>query len=156
FVGSASSSDEPTLPLPDQLKFRYFIAPSACIARRGHSCIFTARQNMRFIWKLLAAAVLPAITFRAAPRAEALRENSWTPSKIQTGSPCVFRVRMGVIPASLVGVWQGHSLTFVPSASQDAWYALAGVDVAAKPGVYKLLLQATLPNNRVLSEHRTV
>ena len=111
---------------------------------------------MRLTYKLLAAAVLLAITCYAAPTARAFREISWNPGKIETGSPCLFRVRMTVLPASLIGLWQGHSLTFVLSPNQDAWYALAGVDVAAKPGEYQLQLQATLANGSVLNERRTI
>lgn len=111
---------------------------------------------MRFACKVSAAAVLLTIACSAAPSPRPFGEISWSPRKIETGSPCLFHVHLAVLPASLVGIWQGNALTFVASSSPDVWYALAGVDVAAKPGEYKLQLQATLANGRVLRESRTV
>ena len=73
-----------------------------------------------------------------------------------TGSPCLFRVEMSVPPKALSGTWQTHELTFVPANNRRIWYSLAGVDVEAAPGSYRLELQANLPDGSVLREQRTV
>ena len=43
----------------------------------------------------------------------------------------------------------GHEITFFPAGDHHVWYGLAGVDVEAKPGSYKLALEATLPDGTV-------
>jgi murein DD-endopeptidase MepM/ murein hydrolase activator NlpD len=89
-------------------------------------------------------------------RATAFREVSWVPVRIAAGSPCLFRVKLSSAPSSVMGTWQGHQLSFVPSATGAVWYALAGVDVEAKPGNYKLALVATQPDGSSVREERTV
>jgi len=106
--------------------------------------------------KVLLAVFLLIATARAASTNAAFRDISWKPARITTGSPCLFRVEMSVAPASLSGTWQTHEVTFAPSANPRVWYALAGVDVEASPGSYRLELQATLANGAVLREQRTV
>ncbi len=95
-------------------------------------------------------------TSYAASTVAGFRDISWTPAKITTGSPCLFRVEMSVVPTLLTGTWQGHDVTFAPSTNRDVWYALAGVDLEVVPGNYPLELRATLPNGSVLREQRTV
>jgi murein DD-endopeptidase MepM/ murein hydrolase activator NlpD len=73
---------------------------------------------------------------------------TWTPPTMSSGSPCLFRIDMQTEPSSIVGTWQGQSLSFLPAEDRHAWYALAGVDVEAKPGNYELALVATLPDGK--------
>jgi murein DD-endopeptidase MepM/ murein hydrolase activator NlpD len=61
------------------------------------------------------------------------------PEDLMNGSPCLFTIQVSD-PSSLVsGTLQGHKLTFFRT-EQDSkrWYAIAGIDVAAKPGDYEL------------------
>jgi len=55
------------------------------------------------------------------------------------GSPCLFTIQVAD-PSSLVsGTWQGHKLSFFRTKQvPERWYAIAGIDVAAKPGDYEL------------------
>jgi len=52
-------------------------------------------------------------------------------------------------PSSIEGTWQGQSLSFLPAEDRHVWYALAGVDVEAKPGNYELALVATMPDGTI-------
>jgi murein DD-endopeptidase MepM/ murein hydrolase activator NlpD len=110
---------------------------------------------MRSFLKPFLALVLLAIAAHAAD-SSSFRAVSWTPARIAPGSPCLFRVQMSAEPATLVGEWQGHELTFVPSADRSVWYGLAGVDVEATPGNDPLALTATLADGTVLREQRAV
>jgi murein DD-endopeptidase MepM/ murein hydrolase activator NlpD len=81
---------------------------------------------------------------------------AWTPQTIASGSPCLFKVSMQTEPSSIEGTWQGHPLSFLPTEDRHVWYALAGVDVEAKPGNYELTLVATLPDGRIERTQREV
>jgi murein DD-endopeptidase MepM/ murein hydrolase activator NlpD len=54
------------------------------------------------------------------------------------------------------GEWMGRVITFFPSSERHAWYGLAGVDVEAKPGSYKLSLQATQSDGTVVRYEQTI
>ncbi len=99
---------------------------------------------------------LLVVTLQGAVPHSAFRDVSWNPTKIMSGSPCLFRVEMSVAPHALTGTWQNHELSFAPSTNRREWYALAGVDVEASPGSYDLDLRATLANGEVIREQRTV
>jgi len=105
--------------------------------------------------KAFLALILLAITCCAADSAT-FHSVSWTPARITSGAPCLFRVQLSAEPISLTGEWQAHELTFVASANHSVWYGLAGVDVEAAPGNYPLELTATLPDGTVLREQRMV
>jgi len=111
---------------------------------------------MRFGFKVLVFALLLAVVSSAAVPSRGFKTISWTPHKLTTGSPCLFRVEIGVVPAALDGKWQGHDLVFVPSTNGHTWYALAGIDVEAKPGYSKLEVQATLENGTVIRQQQNV
>jgi len=125
------------------------------LAGRRMNTIGISGRKVRFGCKLLFATLLLA-TSGAAVTSGAFREISWAPARIVSGSPCVFRVRMAVVPASLSGSWQRHELTFVPAGNYGVWYALAGVDVETRPGSYNLKLRATLANGTVVRQWRMV
>ena len=91
--------------------------------------------------------VLAAIPASSAPKSLQL---SWLPGTIAAGSPCLFRVDAPELLSSLHGDWIGHSITFFPSGEHRVWYGLAGVDVEAKPGNYKLALEGTLADGTVV------
>ena len=81
---------------------------------------------------------------------------SWSPATIATGSPCLFKVQLAGTVSSLRGKWQGREILFFPSPDGPVWYGLAGVDVEAKAGTYKLELQGTLPDGTIVPEERDI
>lgn len=105
-----------------------------------------------FLFLLIA---LPVTVFAASPPA-GIQSVSWTPQQIETGSPCLFRVQVAGDVTALRGEWQEHEITFFPSSDRHSWYGLAGVDVEAKPGEYKLELEATLTGGKVAREERSL
>ena len=81
---------------------------------------------------------------------------SWTPDTIASGSPFLLNVSVTTPIRKLEGTWQGHPITLFSSEDQRTWYALAGVDVEAKPGTYAITLVATLPDGRTETAQRNV
>lgn len=102
-----------------------------------------------------ALALLIGVAIPIAAASRSLRI-SWLPHTIAVGSPCLFRVDVTSPVASMRGEWMGHEITFFPSSERHAWYGLAGVDVEAKPSSYKLSLEATLADGRVVRDEQTV
>ena len=95
-----------------------------------------------------------AVLSPAMVRSRAFQMVSWSPQRLAVGSPCLFTVEISVLPISVNGKWQERDLTFFPSENHHVWYALAGIDVAARPGRYTLQLEATLPGGKVIREQR--
>ena len=63
----------------------------------------------------------------------------WSPADLMNGSPCLFTIQSPDPSSQVSGTWQGHKLTFFKSKQNpEKWYALGGIDVAAKPGDYDL------------------
>jgi murein DD-endopeptidase MepM/ murein hydrolase activator NlpD len=81
---------------------------------------------------------------------------TWTPEKIASGSPCLFTVNVAASVVTMAGTWQGHPITLFPGQDRRTWYALAGVDVEAKPGSYKIELKATTSDGRIETTQRDV
>ena len=105
---------------------------------------------------ILGSLLVAAIIFPLITAARDFQSISWTPQRIVNGSPCLFRVEMAVVPVSLTGKWQGHDLVFVSAANGSVWYALSGVDVEAKPGTYKLEMEATLSSGARIHQQKLV
>lgn len=100
---------------------------------------------------LLAVAILNSHVW--AQDAESIH---WNPEDLMNGSPCLFTIQLSD-PSSLVtGTWQGHKLTFFRTKQEpQRWYAIAGIDVAAKPGDYEL--SVTINHQGDLKNlHRTI
>lgn len=104
---------------------------------------------------LCALVLILGVTLTTAAGSKSLRV-SWLPHTIAAGSPCLFRVDPDVSIASLRGEWMGREINFFPSTEHHSWYGLAGVDVEAKPGSYKLSLEATLVDGAVVREEQTI
>src|SRR5271166_2195162 len=112
---------------------------------------------MRPSYKIVAmlfivATVMPATTWETA----AFASISWNPREIKVGAPCLFTVQMAVAPSSLKGKWQGRDLVFFSTGQRHVWYGLAGVDVEATAGSYKLESEATMPDGQVVSAVREI
>src|SRR5271154_3045155 len=85
----------------------------------------------------------------------------WTvinqPARLVNGSPVLFRVTTPKPVRTLSGTWLGHEISFSFDASGESstressmhkssmhrsWFALAGVSLETKPGIYPLELHA--------------
>jgi Peptidase family M23 len=110
---------------------------------------------MGSVCKLIVAAAMFSIALQAAA-GDGFLAVSWTPPKIINGSPCVFKVEFGNTVTAVTGRWQGHDLIFVSPAGGTTWYALGGVDVEAKPGEYKLQLEANFPDGSIARREQVV
>jgi murein DD-endopeptidase MepM/ murein hydrolase activator NlpD len=67
---------------------------------------------------------------------------AWEPAQPVNGSAVLFRVTAPADVASLHGTWSGHQLSFRFDRACVCWYAVAGVDLEAKPGQHPLRLEA--------------
>lgn len=62
------------------------------------------------------------------------------PVRLVNGGPVFFQVKPPSRLVSLNGSWRGHDLVFSSDAASRTWFALAGVPLDTKPGVYPLEL----------------
>ena len=107
------------------------------------------------IWFFTLVIVL-ASTSLAETTTEVFQKITWLPQNVSSGSPCLFKVTLGAAATSVTGQWQNHPMTFASTDDRREWYALAGIDVEAKPGTYKLEISATLPDGQVKHGERDV
>jgi peptidase M23-like protein len=115
----------------------------------------TVNKPLRLTCKLIAFLLLAVLACLAAD-SDFSGAVSWMPQTLASGSPCLFKIKTQTQPASVVGTWQGHPLTFASSDDRRSWYALAGVDVETKPGPYKLELTVTMPDGQLNQIQRDV
>ena len=101
-------------------------------------------------WEMIAAVVLTASVSFAHGSVPAV---SLTPAAVVAGSPELIRVEEPAT-AKLDGEWLGQKLEFFRG--EHGWYALAGVDVEAKPGSSTLAIHARLPDGSGVDLSRTV
>lgn len=114
------------------------------------------REPLRVFVKLIVF-LLALTTICSAGNSPAFSGNVvWMPQTIASGSPCLFKITMQAEPTSIEGTWQKQPLSFLPTSDRRVWYALAGVDVEAKPGNYELALVATFPDGRIERTQRNV
>ncbi len=111
---------------------------------------------MRIYFQLLLTILtLTAQVWPAAGEGQPFQNVSWSPQQLATGSPCLFKLEVEGSPAAVRGKWMQHEIVFFPGAAH-VWYGLAGVDVEAKPGTYKLELEASLPDGKMIRQERNV
>jgi murein DD-endopeptidase MepM/ murein hydrolase activator NlpD len=78
--------------------------------------------------------VLGLLLLLAAPALYAQSQGvTLMPAIVEAGSPELIRVQ-AASATSVEGQWLGRKLQFFPGHTGNYWYALAGVDVEAKPG----------------------
>jgi len=111
---------------------------------------------LRIAAKLFVFLVFLSVLASAATKPAFFEAITWTPETIALGSPCLFKVSVGAPVTSLEGTWQGHPIAFFLGEDTHIWYALAGVDVEAKPGSYKIALKATMSDGRTETTEREV
>jgi murein DD-endopeptidase MepM/ murein hydrolase activator NlpD len=110
---------------------------------------------MRICFQFFIILALTAQVWPAAGENTAFQSVSWSPRQLATGSPCLFKLEVEGSPSAVHGKWVDHEIVFFPGAPH-VWYGLAGIDVEAKPGNYKLELEASLPDGRLIHEERAV
>jgi murein DD-endopeptidase MepM/ murein hydrolase activator NlpD len=71
------------------------------------------------------------------------------PARLVNGTPVLFRVTMQTQVRTLSGTWLGHEIAFSYDASHKSWFALAGVSLETKPGIYPLELHAETSSGRL-------
>ena len=100
--------------------------------------------------------ILASVSLGQAGETSAITSVSWTPQRLQSGSVCLFTVVLTADATALSGKWMGHDVYFAKARGRNAWYALGGVDVEAKPGIHDLHLQATMPDGKSVIAVRNI
>jgi len=111
--------------------------------------VFRSRMFIAVLLCVFAAASMPGVA-RAQAGAVTL-----TPALVEAGSPELIRVD---VPATAVldGDWMGRKLEFFRGRNNQAWFALAGVDVEAPVGLSSLRIRVRPANGEVRDLTRTV
>ena len=91
---------------------------------------FLPRRTFPALLLCITAILLPACA-----------QTTLKPAIVVAGSPELIRVSGHYLHVE--GSWLGRKILFFPARDGSAWYALAGVDVEAKPGPSTLTLTAT-------------
>jgi murein DD-endopeptidase MepM/ murein hydrolase activator NlpD len=111
---------------------------------------------LRRLLKVFLSLLISTAIASATAQPKIISTVSWTPAKIASGSPCLFKVTLDRSAASVNAAWQGQQIQLFPSDDQRVWYGLAGVDVETKPGSYKLEVAATQSDGQVSRVEREV
>jgi murein DD-endopeptidase MepM/ murein hydrolase activator NlpD len=101
---------------------------------------FRSLRPLRWAVFLLLFLALPSVK---AQTNVGFRLISWSPQRLESGSPVLFRIEVDQPADSLRGTWLDHPLVFTRAHQGNTWYALAGIDVEQAPGTYALQLTAT-------------
>ncbi|HEY6308003.1 MAG TPA: M23 family metallopeptidase [Candidatus Angelobacter sp.] len=92
-------------------------------------------------------AAAPVAAQVAAKTADSGWRVRWQPQQLVNGSAVLFRVRAPTLMKELHANWFNRQLTFRFDPASNCWYALAGVDLNARPGKYPLQLQRGAQGN---------
>lgn len=77
------------------------------------------------------------------------------PVQLVNGSPVLFSVKSPKPLSSLTATWLGNELVFTLNRNDKTWYALGGITLKTKPGVYTLkLLAASKQGSEAVFEKR--
>jgi biotin carboxyl carrier protein len=100
------------------------------------------------------------LTFLLAPQLCTAQQPAWKvayePAQLVNGSPVLFRVTVPQRLQTLQGTWMEHRISFRESKACKCWYAIAGIELSAKPGKYQLELNGTTGSGGKLQSRRTV
>jgi murein DD-endopeptidase MepM/ murein hydrolase activator NlpD len=91
-----------------------------------------------------------------AQKSAAFRVISWSPLRLESGSPVFFKVELDQPASALRGTWLKHEIVFTRAQEDNRWYALAGIDVEQAPGNYILELTASATDGRPLQTKQEV
>jgi murein DD-endopeptidase MepM/ murein hydrolase activator NlpD len=108
---------------------------------------FRSSRQLRWAAFLVLFLTLPAAR---AQKSAGFRVVSWSPQRLESGSPVLFRIELDQPAESLHGAWLDHPLVFDRAHQGNSWYVLAGIDVEQAPGTYPLELTATASNGQEL------
>jgi hypothetical protein len=101
-------------------------------------------QWLRQLCWAACVALLLALPAAKAQKNEGFRLISWSPQRLESGSPVLFRIEVDQPVDSLHGTWLDHPLVFTRAHQGNTWYVLAGIDVEQAPGTYPLELTASV------------
>jgi murein DD-endopeptidase MepM/ murein hydrolase activator NlpD len=108
---------------------------------------FRSLRPLRWAAFLVLFLILPAAR---AQKSTGFRVVSWSPQRLESGSPVLFQIELSQPADSLHGTWLDHPLVFNKAHQGNNWYVLAGIDVEQAPGTYPLELTATESNGQEL------
>jgi murein DD-endopeptidase MepM/ murein hydrolase activator NlpD len=104
-----------------------------------------SRAAVLLLISLLLAVFLPSVAAETAgpsKTAHRLWTVRWRPVSLVNGAPVLFQVKMPAKFNSLRATWLDHELSFEFNPPSKTWFALAGVSLTTRPGVYPLLFAA--------------
>ena len=108
---------------------------------------FQSLRKLRWAAFLVLLLTLPAAR---AQKSEGFRLITWSPQRLESGSPVLFQIEVNQTADSLHGTWLNHPLVFNRAHQGNRWFVLAGIDVEQAPGTYPLELTATTSNGQEL------
>ncbi len=94
--------------------------------------------------------VIFVLLLLCAPAANAQKAISWSPLRLESGSPVLFRIDLEQPASEVHGAWLNHAIVFTKAQNGNTWYALAGIDVEQAPGTYALELTASATDGSAL------
>src|SRR5574337_2234236 len=87
-----------------------------------------------------------------APAGKAVR---WViqhqPALVVNGTPVLLRVKTPKPVETLTGNWLGHEISFTFDVRRQSWFALAGVSLETKTGMYPIRLQAGTASGQTIA-----
>jgi murein DD-endopeptidase MepM/ murein hydrolase activator NlpD len=105
-------------------------------------------------------ALLAFVLLALAANLSAATAAHWTvvnqPARLVNGTPVLFRVTTPKPVRTLSGNWLGHEIAFSFDASHKSWFALAGVSLETKPGVYSIQLRAETTAGQPISFEKKI
>jgi murein DD-endopeptidase MepM/ murein hydrolase activator NlpD len=131
------------LPAPVAFKVHHGIHPFAGDLNRLYA------QRVRILYWITFVVLLCAPAAHAQKSA-GVRAISWSPLRLQSGSPVLFTIQLEQPAGAVQGTWLKHATVFNKSRNGNTWYALAGIDVEQAPGTYPLELTVTTADGRQL------
>ena len=127
------------LPLPVAYKM-HTLTHFHCLRRLGWAALF----------------LLLCIPEGKAQASAGFRVISWSPLRLESGSPVLFTIQLDQAASELHGTWLHHQTVFTRAHEGNIWYVLAGIDVEQAPGTYPLELTATTTDGHQLHATRQV
>jgi murein DD-endopeptidase MepM/ murein hydrolase activator NlpD len=113
-------------------------------------------REMRFHCVFLMAVALMLFAGSASAAAPAHWNLTHQPIRVVNGAPILFRVTTPTPVRTLSGKWLDHQVSFTFDKQRKAWFALAGVSLETKRGVYPIVLNAETAAGKLLTQQRRI
>jgi murein DD-endopeptidase MepM/ murein hydrolase activator NlpD len=81
---------------------------------------------------------------------------TWSPLRLESGSPVLIRIDLDQPAGELHGAWLNHAIVFTKAQNGKTWYALAGIDVEQASGTFPLDLTGTSADGSALHAKQDV